>query len=374
VLATFAAGVVGAQGGAPARSERTAEGRLRRATERAPATVPGQWVVLHRVGTDRAAPLDSVQSDAAGRYRFRYTATGDPDALYFVSTSWLGIAYFSSPLREAVVRGGDADLLVFDTTSSTASLRVQGRHVILSAASGSKRDVTEVFEIENDGRRTVVARDAKNPLWATRFPTAAESLTVAPGDLGAGAVSFREGRGELYAPISPGVRQLVVTYRLPAGAFPLTLPLEVPVSVLEVLLEDPRAAADGAGLAESAPVAIDGRNFRRFLSRDVPAATAIRIRAEPPGGRGQTATRVLAVVAAVLMGGALVWWSAQRRAVPLEPAVPESEVLIAELATLDARFRRSNTSNGATRSEYERSRAALKDRIARALAAEQARS
>src|SRR5919107_51487 len=50
-------------------------------------SVSGAWVVLHRVGPDRAGPLDSIQSDARGRYSFSYERTGSEDAVYFVSAS-----------------------------------------------------------------------------------------------------------------------------------------------------------------------------------------------------------------------------------------------------------------------------------------------
>jgi hypothetical protein len=47
--------------------------------------VSSAWVVLHRVGPDRAGPIDSVQSDARGRFSFNYERTGSADAVYFVS-------------------------------------------------------------------------------------------------------------------------------------------------------------------------------------------------------------------------------------------------------------------------------------------------
>ncbi|HEX7938318.1 MAG TPA: hypothetical protein VF483_04950, partial [Gemmatimonadaceae bacterium] len=248
---------------------RTVEGKVQLAEAKGPVAVPNAWVVLHRVGTDRSAPLDSMRANARGDFHFRYTPSGSADAIYFVSTTFRGIAYFSSPLRDIAVRGGDADLLVYDTTTTTSKLGVAGRHVVVSAPRNGRREVAEIFEISNDGIRTVVPRDSASPLWATHFPEKAESLTVAPGDLSAGAVAFLEGRGEVFAPISPGVRQLVVTYRLPVGAFPLAIPAERPIGVLEVLLEEPRSVVDGAGLSETPGAEIDGRRFRRFLARDV---------------------------------------------------------------------------------------------------------
>jgi len=366
-----AARVAVAQG---ARPQRLAAGRVMRpSAQGAPVPVAGQWIVLHRVGSDWAAPLDSAKSAADGRFRISYTPAGADDALYFVSSRYGGIAYFSPPLRADTVRGGDADVIVYDTSTDTSTLRVQGRHFVMSMPRGSTREIAEVFEIENEGTHTVVARDSTAPIWTTHLPTEAESVSVAPADIGAGAVAFRQGRAELYAPMSPGVRQLVLTYKLPAKAFPVSQPLERPVSVLEVLLEEPRAEVEGAKLSEVAAASIDGRNFRRFLSQDVPASAVIRVKAPPPIARNQTAMRVLTAVIALVMLGAFTFWFAQRRQLRATPNAqrPTSDVerYVADLAAMDTRFEKEPAS-AESRARYERDRAVLKDRIARALAEE----
>jgi len=361
-----------------AKPQRLAIGRVMRpSAQGAPVPVSGLWIVLHRVGSDNAAPLDSARSSADGRFRISYTPSGAEDALYFVSARYAGIAYFSPPLRADTVRGGDADVIVYDTSTDTTTLRVQGRHFVMSMPRGSRRDIAEVFEIENEGTHTVVARDSLTPIWTTHLPTEAESISVAPGDIGAGAVAFRQGRAELFAPMSPGVRQLVLTYKLPDNAFPVSQPLGRPVSVLEVLLEEPRAEVEGARLSEVAPVSIDGRGFRRFLGQDVAASAVIRVKAPPAIARNQTAMAVLSVAMAVSMLVAFGLWYARRHRLRVTPSVnaarPQSDVerLVAELATLDARFERA-PEQGDGRARYERDRAALKDRIARALADEKA--
>src|SRR5437660_6390556 len=87
-------GTASAQQGAA----RIAEGRVTRpgpGPEGRPVPVAGQWVVLHRVGSDRAGPLDSVKSDPNGHFRIRYSPSGADDALYFVSSRYRNIAYFS---------------------------------------------------------------------------------------------------------------------------------------------------------------------------------------------------------------------------------------------------------------------------------------
>ncbi|HEY8175974.1 MAG TPA: hypothetical protein VIF32_09795, partial [Gemmatimonadaceae bacterium] len=296
---------------------------------------------------------------------------GAEDALYFVSSRYDGIAYFSPPLRADTIRGGDADVIVYDTTPDTSKLSVPGRHFVLSQARGAKRQVAEVYEIENEGTRTVVARDSMTPLWSTHVPADAESLSVAPGDVTAGAVVFRPGRAEVYAPISPGVRQLVLTYLLPVKAFPLSQPVEHPVTVLEVLLEEPHADVEGARLKEVPPATIEGRTFRRFLGQDVPASAVIRVNAPPPVGQHRGTLRVLAIVTALAMIGAMGAWFARRRlAANVQRPASDADRLIGELAALDATFQRRGSP--ADRSEYDRQRAQLKERISHALAVEKA--
>jgi hypothetical protein len=365
-----------AQGNPPA-IDAMVEGRVSRATQARPIPVAGQWVVLHRVGADRSAPLDSVRTDRAGTYRFRYQRTGDPNALYFVSARFAGIAYFSTPLRIARVSGGDADIIVYETTTDASEVRVQGRHLVVSAPRGNRREVAEVFELDNGGIRTVLPRDSTTPSWSVVIPERAESVHVAPGDLSAAATAIRNGRAELYAPISPGVRQLVLTYRLPPEAFPLARPLGSTVSVLEVLLEEPRAIVEGAGLAEVAPASIDQRMFRRFLAQDVSASGVMRVKAPPPVEQNKATVSILGVGTAVAMlVGLAVWASGKRSRSPVDDVrfpTSAANVLIAELATLDSRFNEA-TATAEQRAQYEQRRSRLKAELAKTLAAEKPRS
>lgn len=363
---------------------RLAEGRLLRATESGrPMPVAGEYIVLHRVGTDRAAPLDSVRSGADGRFRFRYQRTGDPQALYFVSARYEGIAYFSPPLRADTVRGEDADIIVYATTTDTSTLRTQGRHLVVSAPRGNEREIAEVFELENSGFRTIVARDSTHPLWSIGLPDEARNPAVAPGDVAAAAIVFRNGRAELYAPLSPGVRQFVVTYQLPIATTALSIPTERALAVLEVLLEEPRAAVEGAGLREVAPAPIEDRQFHRFLAQDVPENAVVRVTVPAPVSQNRSVVRMLGIAVAAIMIAALATWLVRRRrAAPARArgvvysGTAQSHVdrLIADLATLDARFEREPSPSAEMRGSYERDRADLKSRIAAALADEEHRS
>src|SRR6185436_8293694 len=118
------------------------------------------------------------------------------------------------------------------------------------------------------------------------------------------------------------------TYQLPEKVFPLSRPLERPVSVLEVLLEEPRATVEGARLGEVAAAAVGGRSFRRFLGQDVPGSAVMRLTAPPPIARNQNAMRVLAVVMALAMLGAFgVWYTRRRERIPVSNRAPAISVV-----------------------------------------------
>src|SRR5688572_12843714 len=251
--------------------------------------VPNIWVTLHRVGSDNAAPLDSIRADREGRYSFDFRRTGDERAIYFVSASYGGVAYFTPPLAHNTVRGEEAEIAVFDTTSAPVPISVRGHHVIVSAvnATGTRR-VTEVFELANDSSVTrVIAGDGSEPVWSTPFPPRASAFQVSQGDIPSVAARFVNGKAGIYAPIAPGIKQFAFSYTLPADAFPLSVPIIRDTQILEVLIEAEKGSVTGAKLEEKAPVAIEQRSFRRFLADDVPAnsVSLIDLPAEVEVGR-----------------------------------------------------------------------------------------
>ncbi len=235
--------------------------------------VPGVWVTLHRVGSDAQAPLDSVKSDARGSYSFAFTRSGDQEAIYFVSATYGGVAYFTPPFVHSTVMGEEAEIAVFDTTSAPVPISVRGHHVIISAVDANAvRSITEVFEIANDTSVTqILGPGSTASVWSTTFPREATAFQVSQGDVPASAVRFENRRALVLAPIAPGLKQIAFTYSIPASAFPLTFPLARATQVLEILIEEEKGSVTGAGLKEVAPVALEQRSFRRFLASDVPA-------------------------------------------------------------------------------------------------------
>lgn len=377
VLGVLAPTVARAQDSVVTRAPSPAivSGRVVIPSPRQETPVPGVFVTVHRVGSDSAGPLDSVRTDARGRYTVRYTRFGSDDALYFAAAVYQGIAYFTSPLRGERTEGDDAEITVFDTTSRAVALGLQGHHVVVSApdANGA-REVVEVYELSNDTTATLVPRDSLTPVWSAPIPAEASDFSPGQGDVAASALTRRGNRVELFAPFGPGVKQLSFSYVLKDRAFPLKITLARQTGVFEVLLEEQAAQARGPSLRAQGSVSTQGRTFKRFLAQGPPAGETIRI--DVPTAAGATRVNVLIAVAVVtVLAMIAALWRALARRGPRAavaatgasmdaPATAES--LVAAIAALDARHEAGDASLGDV--QYDAQRAALKARLAEALA------
>lgn len=357
----------------PDTALRVVSGRVVRPTAAGTVPVPGLWVTLHRVGSDRAGPLDSVRTGPGGAYLIEYRQSGATDAIYFVSARYGGVAYFSPPLQAARVTGLGAELTVFDTTSRPFPLTARGRHIVVSTpARSGMRDVMEVYEISNDSATTLVPAGDSAPVWSARTLPRATGFEVAQGDFAPQALTADGGRVFLSAPMAPGIKQLSFTYRVPASVFPASLPIVAPTQVVEVLTEEPRAVVSGAGLAAVPSATVEGRIFSRYLARDVPANSVVRIAVPQVSAAPSGMVAILALGIGAAMLAALAALAVRRhRALAALPATREPpdhpDQLARAVAVLDRDFAARAAPTAAERERYQAERLELKARLARSL-------
>lgn len=368
---------------------RRVRGRIVMPRDSALRGVPNAWVTLHRVAGDGAGPLDSVRSGADGGYAFTYRPRGAANAIYFVSVQHGSIAYFSPPLRDAVVGGEQAEVTVFDTTSARVPVTVRGRHVAVSRATADgSRDVLDVYELSNDGDRTAIPTTTSGVgVWSAALPTGASGFAVrASGDVPSDGITATNGRAVLRTPLAPGIKQVAFSYRLAPGYFPFAVPVEAPTTVLEMLVEEPRGTARGAGLVQAAPASLEGHTFHRYLAQDVPAGARVTVDVPAAPADAWPRWAVPALLAGV--GGAMTvgLLAGYRRRVagrvePIAVMTPSgsaprmADALLAELAALDdthaARTAAGGGESAADAARYADTRAELKRQLADRLAAAQ---
>ena len=134
----------------------------------------------------------------------------------------------------------------------------------------------------------------------------------------------------------------------------------------------------GGKFREVPPQTAEGRVFRRFLGEDLQGNVVLTV--DVPRMIGAERNKIyMAVGIALLTAMIVALFYAARRARPALAAsmaatvpVPESRsaVLVRNLAALDEEFEHAPQGDNERRATYERDRAALKQQIADALAAE----
>lgn len=289
--------------------------------------LPRTWAVLHRVTRDAGGPVDSVRTDAAGRYRIslpRPRAAADSGAVYVVSTWYDSLAYFSLPLN---VLGRPAvrveDLVVYATTKNAPPINLARRLVTIARpAVDGTRDVLEILELENTGLTTRITDDTLVPTWAGAIPSAAVQFQAGQGDISPEAMLQRGDRVLVLGPIPPGhVKQLSYGYVLPAGGRGFVLPIDQATQELNLLVEDTTAVVDAPKLEALGVQEIEQRRFAAYRAGPLAAGDRVTIGLPRGAFRPQTLLPYVIAILAAAMAGALVW-ALRRKPLAPGPSTP----------------------------------------------------
>jgi hypothetical protein len=252
-----------------------ARGRVGRLRETDTVPAAGLRVLLHRVATGKQGPIDSVVTDALGRFLFRFRP--DSGALYLTSAQYAGIEYFSAPLLLAPEQPDTGVVITVADSSSTAPVSVVARHLVITRpGTDGARNVLDMTMLRNLGPRTRIAPDTIRPSWSARLPAGTQDLDVGQGDFSPEAVIRRHDSVLVFGPIAPGEKQLTVDYHLPPVRRTLAVGFDEPVPTINLLLEEPDARVSGFARATVDTQHVEARTFRRW-SGSVAAGDTIRI-------------------------------------------------------------------------------------------------
>jgi hypothetical protein len=322
-------------------------------------------VVLHRVGQRVQGPLDSTLTDAQGRFRFTFQP--DTTVLYLLSARYRGIEYFSSPLPthpsrpDSVVR-----ILVYDT-SSTAPVRLEARHLVLSRpGENGDRSVLDFMVLRNDGHLTRTGPDSVRPSWSTSLPVGTRGLELGESDFSPDAVSRRGDSLVLTAPLAPGEKQLTIQYQVPSDRHDLRLAFPERTPTVNVLAEENAIAVSGGGLARADSQNIQGRTFHRWTG-SMPAGSSLRISLPKIDRTSRWVLMALVGIIALGLTGA-GWYALRPRARSGTSLSPGQ--LVDALAALDDRYAGKEAElSPAEWASYRAERARLKAELEASLAA-----
>jgi hypothetical protein len=278
--------------------------------------VAGRFVVLHRITMGDGGPVDSVRTDASGRWRIRVGEV-DSTAVYVVSAEHDSLAYFSLPLHLTIGQTTTADpLIVWDTSSTGPAILLRRRLLTIARPKpDGSHEVLEILELENPGRTTRVSNDTVHPTWSGAIPEQALEFSLQASDFSNDVVSQRAGRVKLFGPLQPqGRRQLSFRYVLGGAVQSLVLPIDQPTDELDLLFEDSTTAVTAPGLVRLGVETIEQRRFARYRTDSLAAGAPVRIAF--PAGKLRIESLLKYIVGLVILALGVGLWIALRRSQP----------------------------------------------------------
>ncbi len=333
----------------------------------------GTFVVGHHIGAHGQGPVDSVRSDAAGRFRIA-VARPDTGGLYVVSARYRDIGYFGEPVSpQDRAHAGALALVVFDTSVTGPALTVALRHVVLTTPDpdGSHR-VLDIFQVHNPSTTTRVAADSNGSTWRVRLPAGITNFVLGESDISPAAVRHEGDEMRVGAPFPPGEKQVLASYTLPRGTREIRIPIDQATARFDLLVEDSTSSASGPGVSVAPPLQLEGRTFRRFAAERLRGGEVITLRISATTDAGRRFTWLVVLGAGIGLGAALVYFLGRRGASRGEAAPAAeagTETLAAQIAALDERFEgREAATPPEDWARYVARRAELKERLRTALA------
>lgn len=353
-------------------------GRVMRISGTDTVPVPRLPVVLHRVGQRAQGPIDTVVAGPAGRFSFRFA--GDTSSAYLLSARYGGIEYFSQPVATNPSRPDTAVIVIVADTSSTAPVLIRQRTLLVSAPDESgTRTVLDWFVLSNPGQLTRVSPDTSRASWSAPLPPEAQAVELADNRMSQfspEALAFRGDSVLIFAPLSPGDKELMLQYRIPGTLRRFVVPADRVSDSVFVMVEERGARVASGGFAAADSQMLDGRPFQRWAGTHR-AAGDLEITLPTALLSSRQLLAVLVGTAGVVFA-LLAWFVARRRkaAVPsAAPAGPDPAFLADAIARLDARYQGRETDTPADEwTRYQAERARLLGLLSSALATRGSRS
>ena len=319
-------------------------------------------VVLHHVSNATQGEVDSTALAGDGSFQFRLPNVPDPERgdVFLASILHDGVTYFGPWITTANQLDSAYAIQAYDTAMAAAEgadLRMEIRTVFIESVDEASR-VTDVFQLVNDGGRTLVARE-EGAVW--RYPLAAgvTDLTVGESELSPEDIALQDGDLVLRAPMSPGGRMFVVRYRMDDVFTPIPTPGAI--EQFDVLIREPAPPLDVEGLSLHSSVELEaGFTYRRYTGASVERPSVRLVAAEVPF---QPPVEWVAVIIACLLAGMGLYalrgtglsWATVKRA----PPAPDRHGLLVNVARLDVAFEARAKPSATERTRYEQNRADL---------------
>ena len=242
-------------------------------------------VVLHQVTSEEQGELDSMTVARDGSFTFRLPAPpeGAADRFYFASIRHHGILYFGSALADVAQLDSIYRIQAYDTAMVAPTgreIRILARNIFFEP-NGEEWRVTDIFQLQNEEGRTLVASDGGR-VWSYPLPEGARDFSSGQDGFSLDGTSFEDGSVSVRAAIAPGERVFVFRYTVdePFGAVPTPGNTEA----FDLLVREPSPRVGVEGLEMVGRVEVEaGSTYRRFSAQNVGPERVRVVEVKVPG-------------------------------------------------------------------------------------------
>lgn len=316
-------------------------------------------VLLHHVSQVSEGVLDSVAVAPDGSFVMMLPHMPDEGLgeIYFATVQHDGVLY---PGHE-IVRPIDLDSLYVIHAYDTLIVPPEGVPVTLEQRSvffeqsDAAWAVTDVFQLRNDGDRTLLPREGGS-VWRYPLPAGARDV-AAIQEMSANVVGYETGEVVFRGAVPPGPRLFVVRYYLDSLA--VTIPTPGGTEMMDVLVREPSPSFDVEGLAQDQPIQLEaGTSYRRFAGQNVsvPQVRLVLVEEEAP----PPVEWIAVVLALVLAGGGVLALRGRSGAAPAQATAGQGrQAILLEVARLDEEYESLKSPSAGRTKEYRRRRAEL---------------
>ena len=381
----------------------TIEGTVTNGTTKTP--VEGAEVILSQGNTQTGEGQEGIEktrTDADGRYSFT-GLTDEAPWMYDVYTEFEGAPYYSPGITITGNGTEKANLTVYDSTESAKDISVVGWIVYLDP-DPSGLAVEQAIAYENSGKRSYIGTTMPNTgqRLATTLPVASSAIPDSVNTVGLFEACCGGIVGDTFghtAPIQPGTSEGTVRYVATPPAS-LVFPATLPTASIEIRVAPGVEVSDISGLTPAGEQTLSGGGpspapvtYTIYTASNLQTGASVGLTASMGGGSGDVPVGLVVILAVVglialllvivkLRNPDTIRPSGAKKAKPKttpkkgsgpkagkpkkpsyserhEPDPLDSDLLIAEIATLDLSFEQGLIG----KDEYERLRAARKSEL-----------
>ena len=294
-------------------------------------------------------PVATAQTLSSGKglFQFRIGQT-DTSAIYYASTEFQGVSYYSQRAKFVSPSGRQARTIVaYDSTHSAAAITTLMHHLFIEDV-GENITVRESRVLSNPSTKAVVSvkKDSLSGTYNFRYDLPFTARNFAPSATGTHNTLQLVGNEVHDSGIAlPGNRQVSYTYEIPWQRDVATVLLDMSFLTrsLQLFIGNPQIKLASEQLQDLGPFVIRGTSYQRYGANELAPGTRVQFTLRRGSQAREPSILILPITAIILLGGLLFSLAQKPKAAQVQLPKDQAKLLarrkelIHAIAKIDAK-------------------------------------